>query len=120
MVKIVAHYVEQLDFIRWWFVYLLPLSIITGLLIDFTSTRILMRNTVAICGILVTVLQVVCLTNYSYYREMSVYDPTPILAADDRLRRTHNVPIISSVRVRYAAPEDRDRMQDSFVGGETE
>lgn len=82
---------DNVVMMRWFSIYLLPLTIVAGCLLDFIFTQPRERLGAAIFGILVTVAQPV-LTDRGYYQHQP-YEPGAILAAS----RLATVPPVTAI-----------------------
>ena len=81
--------------VRWFFIYVLPLTVGAGLALDYALRQSPQRSFVAAGGILVTALPLV-LTG-SGYRDLELYDPAGVVAADRALAAAGAPPAIARV-----------------------
>ncbi|HUN47992.1 MAG TPA: hypothetical protein VMU85_15790 [Stellaceae bacterium] len=86
---------ENVILVRWLLIYLLPLTVGTGLALDKLASLPAQRSALALAGVLVTVLPPL-VTERPYY-EQQPYDPAPVQTADAALRQTGHVPAITGL-----------------------
>jgi len=101
---------ENVLLVRWFFVYLLPLTIGASLGLDFLWAEPERRSRAALVGIAITVLPAI-LASRAYY-DAQPYDPTPLAAADRGLRNGGIVPVIASI-----SPGAEHRRNDGLTAG---
>ena len=103
---------ENVILVRWFLIYLLPLTIGTGLALDRLVSLPAQRSALALAGVLVTVLPPLA-TERPYY-EQQPYDSAPVQTADAVLRQTGRVPAITGL----VAPASI-RRDDGITGGQS-
>lgn len=86
---------DNVVLVRWFYIYLLPLTIATGLLLDFVFPTMRERMAAAIVGMLLTIVPAIA-ANRSYY-ESQAYDPSAIVAANAALATTGRVPAVTRI-----------------------
>jgi hypothetical protein len=86
---------ENVTLIRWFLIYILPISLGTGLILDHWTARAEVRAVLALAGIVATAAAGL-IADQSYYLRQP-YDPLPVLAADRALRAHGRVPAISGI-----------------------
>lgn len=86
---------ENAILVRWFFVYLLPVTIAAALLLDFVFASQRARRDAALAGMLATVAAAL-LGDTTHYRQQR-YDPTAIVAADRALRQTGAPPVVAAI-----------------------
>jgi hypothetical protein len=101
---------ENVILLRWFLVYLLPLSLIAGLVVDYRVSRPNLRCLLSLAGMAVTVL-ISFATDQSYYLQQP-YNPRPVLAAGGELAGTGYVPPIKGI-----GGDGRPRRNDALVSG---
>jgi hypothetical protein len=99
---------ENSALIRWYFTYLLPVTIATGVCLDFVFADASNRNKVALAGIVITVLPALLLNRAHY--DNQPYDPVRIVTADQALRYHAQVPAITAI-------ETLDQGNDGLASG---
>jgi len=103
---------DNVVLVRWFYVYLLPLSVGAGLLLDFVFPTARERLRAAMIGIVLTVAPVL-LADRAYYGNQP-YDPATILAADRDLGRTGTVPPITGID-----PDQAGQRDDGIAAGDS-
>jgi hypothetical protein len=94
--------------IRWYFTYLLPLTIATGVCLDFVFADARNRSKAALAGIVITVLPALLLNRAHY--DNQPYDPVRIVTADQALRYHAQVPATTAI-------ETLDQGNDGLASG---
>jgi hypothetical protein len=99
---------ENSALIRWYYTYLLPVTIATGVCLDFVFADARNRSKAALAGIVVTVLPALLLNRTHY--DNQPYDPVRIVNADRALRYHAQVPAITAI-------ETLDQRNDGLASG---
>jgi hypothetical protein len=86
---------QNVVLVRWFAIYLLPLTLAAGLLLDFVVATAMERAAAAVIGMLLTVVPALA-ADRSYY-DRQAYVPDAILAADRMLRTDGAVPAVSRI-----------------------
>ncbi|HMK68881.1 MAG TPA: hypothetical protein VK433_10055, partial [Stellaceae bacterium] len=95
---------DNIILVRWFFIYVLPLTLGAGLALDYVVPEPGRRNALAISGILVTALPLLLAQrSYVYLRP---YDPAGIAAADRALAATGAPPAIQRIGGAASGPND--------------
>jgi hypothetical protein len=81
--------------IRWYYTYLLPVTIATGVCLDLAFADARNRSKAALAGIVITVLPALLLNRAHY--DNQPYDPARIVAADQALRYHAQLPAITAI-----------------------
>ena len=81
--------------VRWFFIYVLPLTVGAGLALDYALRDSPQRSLVAAGGILVTALPL--LLTGSWYRDLELYDPAGVVAADRALAAAGAPPAVRRI-----------------------
>ena len=95
LLKSLPYIGDNVLLVRWFFIYLLPLALAAGLLLDamFAAAQ---RSTIALAGIALTAFTAIVFENRAYY-DGQPYAPQTILAADQRLDATGAAPPITRI-----------------------
>jgi hypothetical protein len=109
--KSVPYIGEDSVVIRWYFTYLLPLTIATGVCLDFVFADARNRSKAALAGIVITVLPALLLNRAHY--DNQPYDPVRIVTADLALRNHAQVPAITAIET----PLDVNQRNDDLTSG---
>ena len=96
--------------VRWFFIYLLPLALAAGLILDATVAAT-QRGALALAGIALTGVTTLALADRAYY-DAQFYAPRTILAADQRLRLSGSAPAVTRI-----AATEKGRRNDGLAGG---
>lgn len=104
LLKLLPYIGSNVLLVRWFFIYLLPLALAAGLVLDaiFAAAQ---RRGIALTGVALTALTGLVFTNQTFY-DAQPYAPGIILAADQRLQASGTAPPIS--RIGESAPERRN------------
>jgi len=108
--KSVPYIGDSTILVRWFFIYLMPLTVGAALAIDWVFDSAALRNAAAVAGILLTVLPAVAADRGYYHDER--YEPGAILGADAALSRTGAVPAIRAI-----GPGTEDNRNDGLASG---
>jgi hypothetical protein len=110
--KSIPYIGENVILTRWFFIYLMPLIVGTGLALDYVSPLPARRTVAALAGVLATVALSV-MADLPYH-DRQPYDPAGVMAADASLRAAGRVPAIT--RIGATAFGGRN---DGLVAGES-
>ncbi|MGH7036768.1 MAG: hypothetical protein ACREE4_09885 [Stellaceae bacterium] len=101
---------ENVTLVRWFLLYLLPLSLLAGLILDNRVNVPELRAALSLAGMAVTVL-VMFSADQSYYLQQP-YDPRPVLVANRELVENGRVPFVVGIGGRGAP-----RRNDALISG---
>jgi hypothetical protein len=110
LLKALPYVGNNIVLVRWFFIYLLPLALAAGLLLDATVAAT-QRSAVALVGIALTGLTTLGFTNRAFY-DAQPYAPAPVLAADQTLRASRAAPAITHI-----AAMEQGRRNDGLAEG---
>ena len=95
LLKSLPYVGNNIVLVRWFFIYLLPLALAAGLLLDATVAAA-QRNAIALIGIALTGVTTFGFANRAFY-DAQPYAPGTILAAGQTLRATGAAPAVTRI-----------------------